>query len=125
MRVVVFGATGNVGTSLLEALASEERVEEIVAVARRAPGREFPRTTFVAADIASSELAPIVRGADAVVHLAALQQSDGLAVADHGNDEFPQAGMAAIAQRPAVATGLEKFRLVTHGAQRLPAGECV
>jgi|SRR5437588_1648343 len=74
MRVVVFGATGNVGTSLLEALASEERVEEIVAVARRAPGREFPRTTFVAADIASSELAPIVRGADAVVHLSWLIQ---------------------------------------------------
>ncbi|HWC85466.1 MAG TPA: NAD-dependent epimerase/dehydratase family protein [Solirubrobacteraceae bacterium] len=74
MRIVVVGATGNVGTSLLESLASEERVEEIVGVARRAPERSFPRTRFVTADISRSELEPIFRGADAVVHLAWLIQ---------------------------------------------------
>jgi|SRR5579884_194263 len=74
MRVVVVGATGNVGTSLLEALEPESQVKEIVAVARRAPGRTFARTTFTAADIASSDLVPIFRGADAVVHLAWLIQ---------------------------------------------------
>lgn len=74
MRVVIVGATGNVGTSLLESLESESRVEEIVAVARRAPGREFARTTFVSADVVSSDLVPILRGADAVVHLAWLIQ---------------------------------------------------
>src|SRR5437764_13059147 len=74
MRIVVVGATGNAGTSLLESLVDEQRVEEIVAVARRAPSRTFPRTTFVRADIAQSELAPIFRGADAIVHLAWLIQ---------------------------------------------------
>src|SRR5947209_5222494 len=74
MRVVVIGATGNVGTSVLEALGREDRVEEIVAVARRAPDRSFPRTRFVAADITRSDLGAIVRGADAVVHLAWLIQ---------------------------------------------------
>jgi nucleoside-diphosphate-sugar epimerase len=74
MRVVVIGATGNVGTSVLEALEPEAQVDEIVAVARRAPGREFARTTFAAADIASSDLVPILRGADVVVHLAWLIQ---------------------------------------------------
>jgi nucleoside-diphosphate-sugar epimerase len=74
MKLVVFGATGNVGTSLLEALADEEGVEEIVAVARRTPVRTFPRTEFVAADIARSELVPILRGAQAVVQLAWLIQ---------------------------------------------------
>jgi nucleoside-diphosphate-sugar epimerase len=74
MRVVVIGATGNAGTSLLESLASEPGVEEIVAVARRTPQAKFPRTTFVSADIARSELEPIIRGADAVVHLAWLIQ---------------------------------------------------
>ncbi|HKO25958.1 MAG TPA: NAD-dependent epimerase/dehydratase family protein [Solirubrobacteraceae bacterium] len=74
MRVVVVGATGNVGTSLLESLEPETRVDEIVAVARRAPGRTFARTTFTSADIASSDLVPIFRGADAVVHLAWLIQ---------------------------------------------------
>jgi nucleoside-diphosphate-sugar epimerase len=74
MRVVVVGATGNVGTSLLESLRSESAVEEIVAVARRAPAAPFPRTTFVNADITRTELVPLFRGADAVVHLAWLIQ---------------------------------------------------
>ena len=74
MRVVVFGATGNVGTSVLEALERETGVDEILAVARRTPNREFARTTFEKADIASSDLAPLLRGADAIVHLAWLIQ---------------------------------------------------
>lgn len=74
MRVVVFGATGNVGTSLLESLAGESAIDEVTAVARRPPQRSWPRTTFVGADIASAPLEPIVRGADVVVHLAWLIQ---------------------------------------------------
>lgn len=74
MRVVVFGATGNVGTSVIQSLEAEPRVQEIVAVARRAPARHFARASFEAADIATSDLVPIVRGADAVVHLAWLIQ---------------------------------------------------
>jgi nucleoside-diphosphate-sugar epimerase len=74
MRVVVTGATGNVGTSLLEALEDEQGIEEIVAIARRRPRRTFPRTTFVAADIVTAELTELMRGTDAVVHLAWLIQ---------------------------------------------------
>jgi nucleoside-diphosphate-sugar epimerase len=74
MRVVVTGATGNVGTSVLESLADESEVEEVVAVARRLPQRSYPRTRFVSADIVTADLAPIFRGADAVVHLAWLIQ---------------------------------------------------
>jgi UDP-glucose 4-epimerase len=74
VRVVVIGATGNVGTSVLESLETEARVEEIVAVARRSPARDFARTTFAAADIVSSDLVALLRGADAVVHLAWLIQ---------------------------------------------------
>jgi UDP-glucose 4-epimerase len=74
MRVVIFGATGNVGTSVLEALSDESQVEEIVAVARRAPEASFPRTRFISADIVTSDLVEIVRGAQAVIHLAWLIQ---------------------------------------------------
>ena len=70
MGVVVIGATGNVGTSVLESLEAEPRVEEIFAVARRAPDRAYARTTFRAADIAASDLVPLLRGADVVIHLA-------------------------------------------------------
>jgi nucleoside-diphosphate-sugar epimerase len=72
MRVVIVGATGNVGTSLLDSLSGDQH--EIVAVARRRPARALPHADFIAADIASSDLAPIFRGADAVVHLAWLIQ---------------------------------------------------
>jgi nucleoside-diphosphate-sugar epimerase len=74
MRVVVTGATGNVGTSVLDALAGESKVDEIVGIARRRPERTYPRTTFVTADIVQADLVPVLRGADALVHLAWLIQ---------------------------------------------------
>ena len=48
--------------------------EEIVGLARRLPHRGFPRTTFVAGDVTTSDLKPLLRGADAVIHLAWLIQ---------------------------------------------------
>jgi UDP-glucose 4-epimerase len=70
MRVVVTGATGNAGTSLLRALAADPRVDEIVGVARRRPSWDNPRTRWVQADVARDPLAPVFAGADTVVHLA-------------------------------------------------------
>jgi len=74
MRIVVTGATGNVGTALLRALAEDERVEEIVGIVRRLPDGDHPRTRWVRADVAADELEPHFAGADAVVHLAWLIQ---------------------------------------------------
>lgn len=70
MRVVVFGATGNLGTSLIERLAFDDRVTELVGVARRTPDLARDNVTWRAADISTDRLEPIVDGADAVVHLA-------------------------------------------------------
>jgi UDP-glucose 4-epimerase len=74
MRIVVTGATGNVGTSVVAALARDERVTEIVGLARRLPRLSFPRTRWVQADIVSSRLTDHFRDADAVIHLAWLIQ---------------------------------------------------
>ncbi|NAS23492.1 NAD-dependent epimerase/dehydratase family protein [Herbidospora sp. NEAU-GS84] len=75
MRVVVVGATGNVGTSLIAALESDPKVTTIVGVARRQPRWEGgPKTTFRAADISTDDLQDIFSGADAVIHLAWLFQ---------------------------------------------------
>ena len=74
MRVVVIGASGNVGTSLLRALANESAVDSIVGLARRIPKAQFPKTEWRRADIAHSPLRPHLDGADAVVHLAWLIQ---------------------------------------------------
>jgi UDP-glucose 4-epimerase len=75
MRVVVIGATGNVGTAVLRALESEAAVDEIVAVARRRPDAPPPaKTTWATADISRDELEPLLDRADCVVHLAWLIQ---------------------------------------------------
>jgi nucleoside-diphosphate-sugar epimerase len=74
MRVVVTGATGNVGTSLLTALAEEPTVTSILGLARRRPRVERPKVEWASADIVHAPLADLFRGADAVVHLAWLIQ---------------------------------------------------
>jgi UDP-glucose 4-epimerase len=74
MHVVIFGATGNAGTSLIAALEHEPAVERITGVARRIPTAPMPKTTWKRADIVTDDLGPLVRGADAVVHLAWLIQ---------------------------------------------------
>lgn len=73
-RVVVVGATGNVGTSVVAALAEDPRVASILGVARRLPQWSVRRTEWVQADIGRDELVGLFRGADAVIHLAWLIQ---------------------------------------------------
>jgi UDP-glucose 4-epimerase len=68
------GATGNVGTSLVEALAAEDRVTSVLGLARRLPTWRPAKTEWAAVDIATDELAPHLRGADVVVHLGWLFQ---------------------------------------------------
>jgi len=74
MRVVVVGATGNVGTSVVRALETDTSVTSIVGVARRLPGWRPGRTEWRRADVVTDDLMPIFDGADAVVHLAWLFQ---------------------------------------------------
>ncbi|MFD3546755.1 NAD-dependent epimerase/dehydratase family protein [Streptomyces sp. NPDC058655] len=72
MRVVVTGATGNAGTSVVRALARDPAVSEVTGVARRLPGLRVPGVRWEAADVdpGGSDLDALFRGADAVVHLA-------------------------------------------------------
>jgi UDP-glucose 4-epimerase len=70
MRVVVVGATGNIGTSVLRSLEKEEGVESVLGLARRLPGLSMPKVEWAAADVVDDDLVPHFRGADAVVLLA-------------------------------------------------------
>jgi nucleoside-diphosphate-sugar epimerase len=76
MRVVILGASGNVGTALLRRLYEEPDVM-VSAVARRIPQphqEPYDRVRWyrcdIAAPAAADELVRIFAGADAVVHLA-------------------------------------------------------
>lgn len=77
MRVVVTGASGNVGTSLLKLLVEDPVVSSIGGIARRVDEEmPFPEVTWASADVAASDLRPLFEGADVVVHLAwAIQPS--------------------------------------------------
>ncbi|MGB9281562.1 MAG: NAD-dependent epimerase/dehydratase family protein [Pseudonocardiaceae bacterium] len=73
-RVVVVGATGNVGTSVVATLAADPTVASILGVARRRPQWSAPRTEWAQADIERDDLVALFRGADVVIHLAWLIQ---------------------------------------------------
>lgn len=76
MRVVITGASGNVGTALLRRFADEAPEWDIVGVVRRPPDAEgvYRDVEWQELDLtepdAAQRLTPIVKGADAVVHLA-------------------------------------------------------
>ncbi|GHB01813.1 NAD-dependent epimerase/dehydratase family protein [Streptomyces chryseus] len=74
LRVVVTGATGNVGTSVVRALAEDPRVGSVLGLARRVPDLAFPRTEWASVDLSEEAdgegLTGWFAGADAVVHLA-------------------------------------------------------
>jgi nucleoside-diphosphate-sugar epimerase len=70
VRVAVTGATGNVGTSVVERLAADDAITEIVGIARRETTWSPPRTRWYQADVATGDLVPAFDGVDAVVHLA-------------------------------------------------------
>ena len=70
MKVVVVGATGNCGTSLVRALSQEDAVDAVTGVARRLPDVTLPKVEWASADIERADLVPLFRGADAVVSLA-------------------------------------------------------
>ena len=74
MRVAVTGATGNVGTSVLAALAAEPAVTSIVGIARRAPTVALPKVEWRVADVVRDDLRPLFAGVDAVVHLTWIVQ---------------------------------------------------
>jgi UDP-glucose 4-epimerase len=113
MRVVVTGATGNVGTSVLAALGREPGVDEIVGLARRIPQLALPKVTWCEADVTSSPLRPIFEGADAVVHLAwAIQPSHDEAAMERVNVDgsarvfgaAAEAGVGALVYASSVGT---------------------
>jgi nucleoside-diphosphate-sugar epimerase len=80
MRIVVIGASGNVGSRVLEALAQEDEVTHLVGIARRPPpsGRLAEIAEWAAIDLSSDRALPdltrALQGADAVIHLAWLIQ---------------------------------------------------
>ncbi|MDO9353777.1 MAG: NAD-dependent epimerase/dehydratase family protein [Solirubrobacteraceae bacterium] len=113
MKIVVTGATGNVGTATLRALVADDSIDEIVGIARRTPAVWAPhKVRWVAADVSRDDLVPHFEGADAVVHLAwLLQPSRDQEITDRANihgsrrvfEAAAQAGVGALIYASSVA----------------------
>ncbi len=70
MRVAVTGAGGYLGAPLVDALAADERIEEVVAIDAR-PSRAIPAgVRAVMRDVRDPELRRDLEGCDALMHLA-------------------------------------------------------
>lgn len=70
MKVLVTGASGNLGSALVESLKLRPEVDAIVGVTRRVPDWHPDGVEWRAADITTDDLVPIFRGCDVVIHLA-------------------------------------------------------
>jgi nucleoside-diphosphate-sugar epimerase len=113
VRIAVVGATGNVGSSLVEQLSEDDRVTSIVGIARRAPAVQLPKVEWRAADVRRDDLAALFDGADAVVSLAWLlrpfHRPDVLASVNVGGtrrviDAAAQAGVPSIVYASSIGT---------------------
>jgi nucleoside-diphosphate-sugar epimerase len=70
MRVVVTGASGNVGSELVEALTRADGVSAVTGLCRRTHDWRPAGVDWSWADVATTALEPVFEGAAAVVHLA-------------------------------------------------------
>lgn len=145
MRVVVVGATGNVGTAVLRRLA-EARLAgdgragspeglEVVGVARRRPDAHVApydvalwHAVDVGAPDAIDRLAAVFRGADAVVHLAwALQPTHDIPAQHRTNVTGTENVLAAVARagvpQVVVASSVGTYRGVDVDGKRTAVDE--
>lgn len=98
MKVVVTGATGNVGTSTVKALSKGQEIDEIVGLARREPIWKQPKTSWLEANVLTADLAATFEGADAVIHLAwAIQPSRDAVTLERINVEGSRRVFEAVA----------------------------
>ena len=73
-RVVVVGASGNIGTRVVEALSADPDVGSVVAACRRVPDLQLPKVTWTSVDMTADPLVEVFSGADVVIHLGWLFQ---------------------------------------------------
>lgn len=119
MRIIVTGASGNIGTALLRRLGEESQRLDVVGICRRPPAARPPydSASWHELDLAEADagerLGVLLAGADAVVHLAWLfQPSHDLDYLERAN----VAGTAALVRAAASAGVAHVVHLSSVGA---------
>lgn len=122
MRVLITGATGFCGRPLTRSLVSAGYA--VRALVRHTPAFPLPSVDVVEGDLSHPlDWAPLLNGVDAVVHLAAITASDG--VAEGLFDQINHRATAALASEAARA-GVKHFIFISSvSAQSGPAADHV
>lgn len=110
MKVLVTGSSSHLARALLPRLAARPEVEQILGVDRRAPVFRDDRYTHVLLDVRSAQLARLMAGIDAVVHLAFVVMHGALG---------PERNDRALIREINVVGGQNVFRAAA--AARVPA----
>lgn len=126
MKVLVTGASARLARALLPRLAAQPEVEQILGVDRRAPVFRDPRYTHVLLDVRSAQLARLMAGIDAVVHLAFVVMHGDLGAERHDRALIRELNLAGGQNvfRSAAAARVPAVVLVSSAAvYELPARE--
>ena len=75
-KVIVTGSACTFANALLPILTSDERIEQIIGIDRSEPSFRHERFTQVLLDLRSPQIARILAGADAVIHLGSVTRDD-------------------------------------------------
>ena len=98
MRVAVLGATGVVGSAVVEALRldPDKRVDAIIGLARSLPANPQPHVDWKAVDLGREDVRPHLRGVDAVVDVAWERGEGNVARIEHLLGAAVEAGVRHI-----------------------------
>jgi len=126
MKVLVTGSSSHLACALLPRLAAHPDVEQILGVDRRPPVFRDPRYTHVLCDVRSAQLARLMTGIDAVVHLAFVVMHGELGPERHDRDlirDINLAGGQNVFRTAAAARVAAVVHLSSAAVYELPARE--
>ena len=116
MRIVITGASGNLGSALVRRLGRDDH--DLVGISRRAPATRRANIEWVTADLTEDSAVPVLReafaDADAVVHLAwGFQPTHDLAYLE---EALGVGGTRRVLEAVTAASGLHLVHMSSLGA---------
>lgn len=115
MKVVITGSAGRLAQVLIPQLAASPETEQIIGIDRRS--RTYPTPVFrgVKSDVRSDELAGLMRGAEAAVHLAFVLMGGGLGYRRHQRTRVRDINLGGTRNvaRAAVRAGVRRLIFVS------------
>jgi nucleoside-diphosphate-sugar epimerase len=123
-KVIVTGSCCTFADALLPLLTGDERIEQIIGIDRRETAFRHERFTQVLLDLRSPQVARIMAGADALIHLGSVARDDaGAARADSSVHPGQNVFRCATQQQVPIAVYLSSAAVYELPARQRPIDE--